>query len=45
MQLTRGGVRVCTLSIPCRKVHSACEVIVLRDVEAGKRLLMEYLRG
>ena len=45
MQLTRSGVRVCTLSIPCRNVHSACEVIDLRDVEAGKRLLMEYLRG
>lgn len=45
MQLTRSGVRVCTLSIPCRNVHSACEVIDLRDVEAGKQLLMEYLRG
>ena len=45
MQLTRSGVRVCTLSIPCRNVHSACEVIDLRDVEAGKRLLMKYLCG
>ena len=43
MQLTRGGVRVCTLSIPCRNVHSACEVIDLRDVEGGKKLLLAYL--
>lgn len=43
MQLTRGGVRVCTLSIPCRNVHSACEVIDLRDVDGGKKLLLAYL--
>ena len=41
--LTRGGVRVCTLSIPCRNVHSACEVIDLRDVDGGKKLLLAYL--
>ena len=44
IQLTRGGVRVCTVSIPCRYVHSACEVIDLRDVEAAKALLVEYLK-
>lgn len=44
MQLTRGGVKVGTVSIPCRYVHSACEVIDLRDVEAAKALLLEYLR-
>ena len=44
IQLTRGGVRVCTVSIPCRYVHSACEVIDLRDVEAAKGLLVEYLK-
>ena len=43
MQLSRGGVAVATLSIPCRNVHSACEVIDLRDVEAGKELLIHYL--
>ena len=46
MQLTRSGV---IASAPCpspaANVHSACEVIDLRDVEAGKQLLMEYLRG
>lgn len=44
IQLSRGGVRVCTVSIPCRYVHSACEVIDLRDVEAAKALLVEYLK-
>ena len=44
MQLSRGGVRVGTVSIPCRYVHSACEVIDLRDVEAAKTLLVEYLK-
>ena len=43
MQLTRSGVRVGTVSIPCRYVHSACEVIDLRDVEAARALLLEYL--
>ncbi|MBR4068864.1 MAG: M42 family metallopeptidase [Clostridia bacterium] len=44
IQLTRGGVKVCTVSIPCRYVHSACEVIDLRDVDAAKKLLLEYLK-
>ncbi len=42
MQTSRGGIPVCTLSIPCRYVHSACEVIDLRDLEAGVALLKEY---
>jgi len=44
MQLSRGGVTAGTISIPCRYVHSACEVIDLRDVEAAKGLLLEYLK-
>ena len=44
IQLTRGGVKVGTLSIPCRYVHSACEVIDLRDVEAARALLLAYLQ-
>ncbi|MEG0742657.1 MAG: M42 family metallopeptidase [Clostridia bacterium] len=44
IQLTRGGVKVGTLSIPCRYVHSACEVVDLRDVEAAKALLIDYLK-
>ncbi len=43
MQLSRGGIPVCTLSVPCRYVHSACEVIDLRDLDAGLKLLQTYL--
>lgn len=43
IQLTRGGVRAGALSIPCRYVHSACEVVDLRDVEAARALLLAYL--
>ncbi len=44
MQQSRGGVIAGTISIPCRYVHSACEVIDLRDVEAAVGLLLEYLK-
>jgi len=44
MQVTRAGVKVGTVSIPCRYVHSACEVIDLRDVDAALKLLLEYLK-
>ena len=44
IQLSRGGVIAGTVSIPCRYVHSACEVIDLRDVEAARGLLLEYLK-
>ena len=44
MQLSRSGVIAGTVSIPCRYVHSACETIDLRDVEAAKALLLEYLK-
>lgn len=44
IQLSRGGVKAGTLSIPCRYVHSACEVIDLRDVEAAKALLLAWLQ-
>ncbi len=42
MQTSRGGIPVCTLSIPCRYVHSACEVIDMRDMEAGLKVLQTY---
>ena len=44
MQTSRGGIPVCTLSIPCRYVHSACEVIDMRDMDAGLKVLQTYLR-
>ena len=45
MQTSRGGIPVCTLSIPCRYVHSACEVVDLRDVEGGVKLLNQYFQA
>ena len=42
MQTSRGGIPVCTISIPCRYVHSACEVIDMRDMDAGLKLLQTY---
>ena len=44
MQVTRGGMKAGTISIPCRYVHSACEVIDLRDVDAACQLLLAYLK-
>ncbi len=43
MQQSRGGIPVGTVSIPCRYVHSACEVVDLRDVQGAKALLLAYL--
>ena len=43
MQTSRGGIPVCTISIPCRYVHSACEVIDMRDMDAALKLLTTYL--
>ncbi|MCE5344282.1 MAG: M42 family metallopeptidase [Eubacteriales bacterium] len=45
MQLSRGGMPVCTISIPCRNVHSACEIVDLRDMEGAKKVLTAYLRS
>jgi len=43
IQLTRGGVPAGVLSIPCRYVHSATEMISLKDLQAGVDLLCAYL--
>lgn len=43
MQLSRGGMPVCTVSVPCRYVHSACEVVDMRDVEGAEKVLLGYL--
>ena len=42
MQTSRAGIPVCTISIPCRYVHSACEVIDMRDMDAALKLLQAY---
>lgn len=43
IQHSRGGIPAGTLSIPCRYVHSACEVIDLRDMEGALKLLLEFV--
>lgn len=43
VHISRGGVPSGVLSIPCRYVHSACEMISLRDLEAGAALLTAWL--
>ena len=43
IQHSRGGVPAGTLSIPCRYVHSACEVIDLRDMESALAILKTFV--
>ena len=45
MQTARGGIPVCTLSVPCRYVHSACETIDMRDMDAGLALMTAWLKA
>ena len=45
MQLSRGGHPACTVSIPCRNVHSSCEIVDLEDIQGAKKVLMAYLKG
>ena len=40
---TRMGVYTGGISVPTRYIHSACEVIDLRDLDAGLKLLLNYL--
>lgn len=40
IHLTREGVPSGTISIPCRYVHTPCEMVDMRDVEAAVRLLV-----
>ena len=45
IQHARGGIPAGTLSIPCRYVHSACEVIDMRDMESALAILKEFVKG
>lgn len=45
IQKNRGGVPCGVLSIACRYVHSACEVISISDAENGAKLLAELLNN
>ncbi len=44
IQGARGAVAVGTVSIPCRYVHSACEVIDMRDMEGAEKLLHAFVQ-
>ncbi len=43
MQLSRAGIPVCTLSIPCRYTHSVVESVHQDDVAMTIRLLTDFL--
>jgi endoglucanase len=45
MQLVRGGVPVGCVSIPCRYVHTASEMIDMRDVQNAVKLILALLRS
>jgi len=42
MQAARGSMYAGTLSIPCRYVHSALEVIDMRDMESALKILLAF---
>ncbi len=44
IQLSHAGVPVGCLSLPCRYLHSASEMVDYRDLQNGVRLLLELLR-
>lgn len=44
MQMTRSGMAVGLLSIPLRYMHTASEVIDLRDVDAAVRIVTRFVR-
>lgn len=43
IQTSRSGVPTGTLSIPCRYVHSALEMIDLRDMEGALKVLLQFV--
>ncbi len=43
IQHARAGIPTGTLSIPCRYVHSACEVVDMRDMEGALKLLLKFV--
>ena len=45
MQLVRGGVPVGCVSVPCRYVHTASEMVDMRDVENAVKLIAAMLRA
>jgi len=42
--VSRGGAKVCTVSIPLRNMHTPAEVIDLRDIELTAQLIAEFAK-
>ena len=42
MQTSRGGIPVCTISIPCRYVHTPSEMVDFNDVKACADLVAAF---
>ncbi len=45
ISLTRGGIPSALLSIPLRNMHTPCEVVDLKDIEATSNLIYEFVKG
>lgn len=45
IQTTRNGIPVCLISVPLKNMHTANEIVDLRDVLAASRLVAATLRG
>lgn len=43
IQHTMGGIPAGTLSIPCRYVHSSCEMIDMRDMDSALAILRQFV--
>ena len=43
MQITRAGVAAALIAVPCRYMHSPCEIISLRDLDEASTLLARLL--
>ncbi|HHV94558.1 MAG TPA: M42 family metallopeptidase, partial [Firmicutes bacterium] len=44
IQLTKGGIPVAGISVPCRYIHSPASVASLKDIENTIRLVKGFLR-
>jgi endoglucanase len=44
MQINRGGMATALLNVPLRYMHTPCEVLSLKDLEATARLMAAYCR-
>lgn len=45
MHGVKDGCRVAAISVPCRYIHSSVSVASISDIENGKKLLINFLKG